>query len=182
MKQFRQRMQAIKDRLKGTAGMTTIEVAIAVIITLMALGGFVDMVSISQKLDTASSVTGYVGRVAANQGGISTAPTEHHVGNYVDSEQLYREVKTILSNGGISEGDFRLLINGTEIKPETAMTPLEFGERMKIELKVKYEWDLISQFVPLKTGGEQVSSREVISSFKVRDQDVMESEYGTPAS
>lgn len=172
-----QLLQMLKERMKNKAGMTTFEVGISVIIVLMALAGFVDMVNNSQKMDTASSVTGYVGRVVGNQGGISTAPTEHHVGNYVTSAQLYREVQIILANGGIPEEDFKLLINGTEIKPETAMAPLEFGTRMKVELQVSYSWALISQLVPGTMEGNQVSSREVISSFKVRDQDI-NTEYG----
>jgi hypothetical protein len=50
---------------------------------------------------------------------------------------------------------------------------------MKVELKVAYRWDMISQLVPGDMEGEKVSSREVISSFKVRQGNI-ESEYGAP--
>lgn len=176
MKHF---FRQLKERLANKAGMTTLEVAISVIIVLMALGGFVDMVNTSQKLDTASSVTGYVGRVVANQGGVRTAPTVHHVGNYVTSDQLYREVSMILKNGGVPEEDFKLLINNKVIKPGTNIPLQDFGKRMKVELKVAYRWDMISQLVPGDMEGEKVSSREVISSFKVRQGNI-ESEYGAP--
>lgn len=159
----------LRKKIVEQAGMTSLEVGITVLIVLMALGGFVDMVNNSQKLDTASSVTGYVGRVVANQGGIRTAPTEHHVGNYVTSQQLYREVQMILQNGGIPEEDFTLLINDREIKSDTNMPLLDFGERMKVELKVRYGWDMIAMMNPVNLDSEKVSSREVISSFKVRD-------------
>lgn len=173
MKRF---FKAIGKKLKEKAGMTSIEVGIVVLIALMALGGFVDMVNNSQKLDTASSVTGYVGRVVANQGGIRTAPTEHHVGNYVTSQQLYREVQMILQNGGIPEEDFTLLINNQEIKSDSNMRTLDFGERMNIELKVRYGWDMIAMMNPGDFASEKVSSRVVTSSFKVRDGG-MKSEY-----
>lgn len=173
MKHFAKR---IGKKLREKAGMTSIEVGIVVLIALLALGGFVDMVNNSQKLDTASSVTGYVGRVVANQGGIRTSPTEHHVGNYVTSQQLYREVEMILANGGIPEEDFKLLINSREIGSDTNLALLDFGERMNIELRVTYGWDMISMMNNLDMRGEKVSSREVVSSFKVRDGG-MESGY-----
>lgn len=169
---------AIQKKLKQREGMTTIEVAISILIVLLALGGFVDMVTNSQKFDTASSVTGYVGRVVGNQGGVNTTAPEQFSGNYVTSPQLYREVTMILKNGGIPEEDFRLLVNGREITADTQMSPLTFGERMKVELRVAYQWNHISKVVPTELGGVQVSSREVVSSFKVRGEDI-ETEYGT---
>lgn len=172
-------IQNVKSKLSNKKGMTTIEVAISVMLVVMALAGFVDMVNNSQKLDTASSVTGYVGRVVANQGGIQTTPTEHHVGNYVSSDQMYREVKSILENGGIPEKDFSLTINNLEITPGTDMEVQDFGERMRVELKIHYKWDLMSQMLPGVLDGEQISSRTVISSFKTRTGDI-QSEYGTP--
>lgn len=174
---MKQLFQKMKEKLENKKGMTTLEVAISVIIVVSALAGFVDMVNTSQKIDTASSVTGYVGRVVANQGGVQTAPTAHHVGNYVTSAQLYREVQTILKNGGIAEEDFKLTINAQELNSTTNLPLQSVGDRMKVELTITYGWDLISQVVPGELKGEKVSTREVVSSFKVRDGNI-ETEYG----
>lgn len=162
----------LKERIRNSKGITTIEVAISAMIIIVALAGFVDMVNVSQKMDTASSVNGYIGRVVAAQGGVRVQPTVHHSGNYVTSPQLYREVKTTLENGGFTEEDFKLKINGVEISPTSNVPITSFGERIKIELTVDYRWDLISGALGTDMGSSKTSKREVVSSFKKRSGNI----------
>lgn len=166
-----------KERLTNHKGITTIEIAISAMIIIIALAGFVDMVNVSQKMDTASSVNGYVGRVVAAQGGVQVQPTVHHTGNYVTSPQLYREVKTTLANGGFSEDEFELKVNGRVITPETNVPIVSFGERMDIELSVDYKWELIGGALGTELGSTKTSKREVVSSFKFREGDI-ETDFG----
>ncbi|WP_214688645.1 MULTISPECIES: hypothetical protein [unclassified Exiguobacterium] len=169
MKKFFDRL---KQKLLDNKGLTSIELGLTGLITVYALAGFVDMVNMSQKLDTASSVSGYVGRVVGNQGGVMTQPSTHHLESYVTTPQLYREVKNTLAKGGFAEDDFTLEINGRTISPETSLPIIEFGERIPVTLTVRYEWDYLSDIVPGVVGGEKVSKRQVISSFKVRNGDI----------
>lgn len=159
----------IKEKLGDKKGMTTLEIAISAFIIIVALAGFIDMVKVSQKLDTASSVTGYVGRVVANQGGVRTTAPNHQYGNYVTSEQLYREVKTILENGGVKEADFKLYVDGKRMREGTNIPLKDFGERIPVKLEVTYEWELISSAIGVDMmKNTKESSRTVVSSFKVR--------------
>lgn len=162
----------LKERIQNNKGITTIEIAISAMIIIVALAGFVDMVNVSQKMDTASSVNGYVGRVVASQGGVRVRPTVHHSGNYVTSPQLYREVKTTLENGGFKEEDFKLKINGVEISPTSNVPITSFGDRIKIELTVDYRWELISGALGTDLGSSKTSKREVVSSFKKRNGNI----------
>lgn len=162
----------IKERLHNHEGITTIEIAISAMIILVGLAGFVDMVNMSQKLDTASSVNGYVGRVVANQGGVRAAPTAQHDGNYVSSTQLYREVQTTLANGGIAEKDFVLKVSGKAVKPGTNIPLQEFGTRIPIELTINYEWTLMGNLLPGNIQSKKTSNRVVVSSFKVRKDSI----------
>lgn len=159
----------IKEKLGDKKGMTTLEIAISAFIIIVALTGFIDMVKVSQKLDTASSITGYVGRVVGNQGGVRTTAPKHQYGNYVTSEQLYREVKTILENGGVKESDFKLYVDGKRFKEGTNIALKDFGERIPVKLEVTYEWELISSATGLDMKNTKESSRTVVSSFKVRN-------------
>lgn len=168
MKEFRR----MKKRLFNSKGMTTIEIAISAMIILIGLAGFFDMVNMSQKLDTASSVTGYVGRVVAAQGGVRELPTAQHKGYYVGTNQLYREVKATLAGGGIAEKSFSLRINGNEIKPGTNLQVYTLGERMSIDLTIKYKWSFISGILGSDIESEQSSKKSVVSSFKKRDGDI----------
>lgn len=161
-----------KNRVQNNKGVTTIEIGLSAILIIIALSGFIDMVNMSQKMDTASSVTGYVGRVVGNQGGLMQQPSVHHLDSYVTTPQLYREVQTTLAKGGFTEKDFTLEINGQVVKPDTNVETVSFGERIPIKLTVKYDWELMSMTVPGTIGGTKTSKREVVSSFKIREGDI----------
>lgn len=165
MKQF---FRTIKEKLTNKKGMTSLEIGLSAFIIIIALTGFIDMVKISQKLDTASSITGYVGRVVANQGGIRTAPPAHIYGNYVTSDQLYGEVTNILANGGVEEADFKLFVDGKRIQPGTNIPLRDAGERIPVKLEVTYNWDLMSTALHVDMEKTKESNRTVVSSYKVR--------------
>lgn len=173
MKEYTCRM---KKRLFNSKGITTIEIAISAMIIIIGLAGFLDMVNMSQKLDTTSSVTGYVGRVVAGQGGITETVNTSNNGYYVTTTQLYREVKETLAGGGISEEDFTLRINGVVIKPGVNINPPVIKEpnrpqtkEMNINLNVDYKWNFISGVLGTELKSKQSSKKTVISTFKIRE-------------
>lgn len=172
---FQRMKKVLKEQRQK--GMTTIEIVISVIIILMTLCGFIDMILNSQKMDTASTVTNYVSRVVASQGGIQTKATSQHLQGYVTSAELCDQVQRMLKKSEIKSNEYVLKIDGKTITPSTNLALKDFGERINVDLSVQYHWKFLHQIVPVSLDHEKTSHREVVSAFKTRNGSIS-TQYG----
>lgn len=165
----------IKNILKSKKGLNTIETAILSIIILMCIGGMIDLNSIIKKFNATSSTTSYISRTIAKQGGVRMNKPQSFNGDYVTSQELYRDVKSALNKAGIEDSNFTVTINGYNLQPNSNLPIVTHGNNMKVELKIKYNWNFIRQF----TGGkdfQKTSNRIVMSTYKDRNSDNIGSE------
>lgn len=162
------KMKNSMEKVKRKKGMASIEIAISFIIIVFVFCGLTDMIRNTQKLDTASSVGAYVARAIGNQGGVKPTQEPQHLGNYVTTGELVRNVGQMMNASGIKDNKWELYINGQKMDYTTAIGDYDFGERMNIEVKVTYDWALMSQVSPVPLEATKSSNRTVVSGFKKR--------------
>lgn len=169
-------MKKVRNRIKNKHGMTTIEIAICALIFIVAISGFVDLTQVLNKLNTISQTNSYIARTISKQGGVRTRNIDNFAGEYVTTQELYRNVETSLTRSGIPHNNWELYIDEYKIKPETNTPIRNYGETINIRLDVKYNWTLISNFIPGKITQTKKSYRNVVSTYKIRNES-MNSEY-----
>lgn len=171
----------MRKRLKNRKGIGSIEIVISSLIIIMIIAGIIDMVQVLQKIDTASQTTGYIARTIQKQGGVQTYRIENYHGKYTTTPILYNNVKEMLASNGIPEEDWRLYIamgeHVYEVTPSTSIPLADYGQRMRVVLEVDYRWNLLSHMIPVDLKGTKDSVREVLSVYKVRNRDQIESEF-----
>ena len=163
-------LQKIIRKIKNTKGFTSIEVAISVIILLIVISGFTDLTTILKKQTTLSSANTYVARTVGLQGGVRINEPQQFEGyNYVSSQKLYKNLNTMFKDSGVSENDWVCEINGYKLTPTLNMPLIDFGDKLRIKMKVKYTWGLVSNFIPGRINGVRESERIITSSYKIRN-------------
>lgn len=149
--------------------MTSLEIAISVLVIVVAIAGLVDLTTILQRTNTVSMNTAYISRVVGSQGGVRTSKIENFAGNYVDSNELYRNVKKSMSSSGIPEDEWEVKIDGRTLTPITNIPLRDYGSKITIETSVDYKWTLTSNVVPGQISGVHTSDNEVYTTHKIRD-------------
>jgi len=170
----------LKAKLKEKKGIGSIEIVICSLIIIMMIGGLVDMIQITQKLDTVGQTTGYVARTIQKQGGVQTMKIPNFHGKYTTTPVLYENVKEMMAANGIPEEDWKLSVSvGNQIYPITPSTSVpivDYGHRMKVILEVKYRWTVLSNMIPVGLEATKDSIREVLSGYQIRDGEGMGSD------
>lgn len=168
------------ERWKNKKGFGSIEIVISCLIIIMILAGLVDMISINQRLDTASQTTGYVARTIQKQGGVQTSRIDNFHGKYTTTPVLYNNVKDMMAANSIPEEDWRLTIEIDDqsypITPSTSIPLVDYGNRMRVVLEVDYRWTILSTMVPINLEATKQSVREVLSGYQIRDRGQMETD------
>lgn len=171
----------IKHKWKERKGFGSIEIVISSMIVLMMIAGLIDVILITQRLDTASQATGYVSRIVQKQGGVQTHRISNFNGKYTNSSVLYSNVKDMMEANGISEDEWELRVilnSGSKyvITPSTNVPIVDYGKRIRVDLAVDYKWKMLSAMIPGDLSGNRSSIREVLSGYQIRDGKGMETE------
>lgn len=170
----------LKDKWKNKKGFGSIEIVISSLIVIMVVAGLVDTIQITQRLDTTSQAVGYVARVVQKQGGVQTKEIANYSGKYTTTSVLYNNVKSMMEANNIKDTEWNLYLkNGdtqTEITKKTNFPIINYGKRITVTLKVKYNWNTLSIVLPGVMGGTRESSRQVLSGYQIRDDAKMQTE------
>lgn len=156
--------------LKSKKGFSSIEIAIGAMVFLIAVCGLVDLTSVLRKLNTMSVQSSYIARTVGRQGGIRpSTPTNYDAGDYVTSSELYNNVKKSFNMSGVPDTMWTATVNGVTLTPTTSLPIITYGTDIPIKITIKYNWGLISNFIPGKITQSKQSYRTVVSSFKLRN-------------
>lgn len=169
-------MNIIKKILNNKKGLNTIETAIISIIIIMCIAGMIDLNTIIKKFNTTSSTTSYIARTIGKQGGIRTSKPDNFHGDYVTSQKLYQDVKSILNKAGIKDSEFSVTINGYPLHSGTNIPLTTYGTNMTIKLTIQYRWKLVQQFIK-SSSFEKTSNRIVMSTYKERESGSLDSDF-----
>ncbi|MCC0671437.1 MULTISPECIES: hypothetical protein [unclassified Clostridioides] len=164
------------NTLKNNKGFTSLEVAIFSIIFLICIAGIMDFQNMQKKFNSISSTSTYISRVVGHQGGIRTSVPSNYLDSYVTSQKLYQDVKYILGKAGIAEEKWKVYINGYELSPDLYMPIIGRGTNITTQLKFSYDWDFLSQIIPIEKEQTKISMRNTISTFKLRESSNIDTE------
>ena len=162
----------LKSYLTNKRGVASIEIAISAMLFIIAVGAFIDLSAILSKINSISTTNAYVSRVIGAQGGVSTRQPENFKGEYINSKELYQNVKNSLGRSGLKESDWTMYIDGRKLTNNTNVPLKDFGKEITLTLESDLKWDLFSNFIPGEVTNHQTSERTVVSSFKVRTGDI----------
>lgn len=163
-------MNQILKKIKNSKGMTSIEVGISVIILIMVISGFVDLTTILRKQTTLSNASTYVARTVGLQGGVrGTEPEQFEGYSYTNNKELYDNLNTMFKDAGISSNNWTCTINGYKLSSSTNTPLYDFGQDIKINLTIDYDWGLVSNFIPGTLHNHRTSERIITSSYKIRN-------------
>lgn len=162
--------ESINKKKNRKKGMTSLEVVLCVLVTIVAFCGYIDMSNIMNRMNVLSQNTGYVSRVVGKQGGIRRDEIDNFAGTYVTSEHLYRNVKEAMNSAGIPDREWRVYIDNQRLSPVTNIRTKDYGSTVDIRVEVDYEWTLTQNYVPLNLSGTKDSTGSVFTTHKVRDR------------
>ena len=158
----------LKNILKENKGVMVIETAIVSIIIIICICGIVDLNSVMKKHNSISTTATYISRVVSKQGGVRTSPPDGYYSNYVTSQELFNNVQFVLNKAGIKNDDWDVYINDYKLSPNSYLPVFSRGESIKVSLKAKYKWSIVSQLTPIRLEQSKTANRNVVSTFKNR--------------
>lgn len=179
-KHLKNKFRKSKCILKNKKGFGSLEIIISSFIIVMIIAGLIDMIQITQRIDTTSQAISYVSRVIQKQGGVRVNEPENFNGEYTNSATLYNNIKDIMAANGIIEENWELEIKTNSTKENltssTNFPLVDYGNRITITLEVNYHWYTLSTMFPGDIGGYKPSSRQVLSGYAIRSNSGMSTE------
>lgn len=171
---FRNVISNVFSKIKNKKGASSIEIAIGTIIFIIAVCGFVDLTVILKKINTISTTTTTISRILGQQGGVASKAPNGYAGKYITSPELYNSIYESFHSSGINDKDWNIYINnvefvGTKNGSVQKFGTYDYGKPIKVEVKVKYDWTLLSNFIPGKITQSKSSTRNTVSSFSIRN-------------
>lgn len=167
--------RCIKNILGNRKGYISIETVIGSLIFLAVICCIVDLAIISWKFNFISQTNTYIARTIESQSGIKTKAPNGFPGKdkaYVTSTELYNNLIKDFGAAGFDNKNWEVLIDGKKL---TANSNFEFKDPNKIinvEIRAKYKWTLISNFIPGNLEKKIASKRSVYGDFRYRQGDV----------
>lgn len=161
------------QNIKEEVGSISLEVAICSLLFIVCVAGFTDLTVILRKINTISVQSNYIARTVGRQGGIrNSCPDGYVAEDYVSSSQLYENVKKSFAMSGITEDQWSVKIDGRDFKSNTNLPIKTYGTDIPVTVSIKYDWTLLSNFIPGTITQTKDSNRIIVSSFKQRDGDI----------
>ena len=158
--------------IKNKKGISSLQTAIGVFAILICLCAFMDLSTNMYKFNALSTTATYVTRIVEKQGGITTTPPSSYRGEFASTASVYNDVKAIMNNAGIKDGQWDVYVNGTKLNGGNSSSTKYYGENVKVEVRVRYGWNMVKNFFKLNQEYEKVAVRETKSSLIKRTSNV----------
>lgn len=158
-----------KKETLNKKGVTSIEIVVSVLIIVIVVCGFVDLTGILSRTNTMAMNTAYISRVVGSQGGVQTSQISNFSGRYVNSNELYNNVKRSMNSSGIEDDEWEVKIDGVRLTPTTNLRVVDYGSRLPVEVTIGYQWYLTRNYLPGEMKGTKTSKSNVSTTFKIRD-------------
>ena len=177
----------LKDKLTEKKGINSLQIAIGTLIISLIFAVMTDLVHVSNRMQSISSIMSYVSKVVSNQGCLTNNPESAYVdalGNklyeidyiknkkYVSASDLYNAVLNIMNSDGIPTSDWKITVGGQTLSPSMKTKLYDFRERIPITVEISYSWKTIANMLPIDSSvlsGKFTSGQEVVSTYKIRD-------------
>lgn len=178
----------IKEHIKNnTKGLSSIELTIGILITIVLFAGFLDFIIISNKMQALSTANTYLSRVISNQGCVAQNSSncvirgtneggydESYIKNktFVKSSEIYNQVDRIMKSEGIPTSDWTVTIDGLTLTPSTQTRLFNFREIINIKIEVKYKWSNLSNLLLVNLPTQKFTSNQrIVSTYQLRNKD-----------
>lgn len=163
--------KSLKKATKDKRGSMAIEMMIGMITFIIVLCFLVDLLMLGWKFAVISQTNSYVTRTAGLQGGImASAPNGFPGGDtaYISSSEMRADIEKSFSGAKIDASKYSVIVNGADLSKGGSTGEVDYREPIDTSIQVKYEWELISNFIPGKLGQTLSSKRSAVSEFKYR--------------
>lgn len=159
--------------LKNKKGLSAIQTGIGTIIILMCICAFVDLSTNMYKFNALSSTATYITRIVEKQGGIAQTPPSSLKGEFVPTYELYNDVKKIMNNAGIADDKWEVYVNGTKLIGGSGNGRIKYyDEDITVEVKIRYDWGLVKNFVGFNKEYEKSVTRHSKSTLIKRETNI----------
>ncbi len=163
-------MIAKLNRLKEKRGSMAIEIIIGCFIFLIVLCFLMDLTVLAWRYNVVSQTNTYLARTVGIQGGISPIMPMGFPGNnssYITTAEALAAIQENFSRAGIQTGQYTVKVNGIELRSGTTIA-VDYRDYLTTEIETRYEWTMISNFIPGVVRNDMRSKRSVMSEFKYR--------------
>lgn len=153
-------MEKLVKNKKGDF-MTSIQWAIGIIMLLYAIGFFLDITLIGQKMYATTAANNQLCRIASVQGGVLGAAPQGYPDNYVSSGDMNSYLQRALGNIQITNYEAR--INGAGIPS----AEIPYRGNVDTTITIHYDWNFMNRMLPGNwTNKTFTSYRSGISEWK----------------
>lgn len=155
----RQRLKGLK---KDKKGVMAIEIVIGMFMFLMILSFMTDVALLTWKFGVVSQTNSHVARTVGVQGGLLNSTPNNYPGGstaYISRGEMNDYIEKNFKMAGIHDGEYSYSLSDYQA---------DYGEMITTTVKVDYEWDLLSNFLPGNLEQDITSKRTVMSEFKYR--------------
>lgn len=152
----------LKGFKKNKKGVMAIEIVIGMFMFLMVLSFMTDVALLTWKFNVVAQTNSYLARTVGIQGGLlNSTPINYPGGDsaYLTYSEMSAKIEGNFKKAGIKPGEYAFSLSNTKA---------DYGEMITTEVKAKYKWTLISNFIPGDVTNDVTSKRTVMSEFKYR--------------
>lgn len=171
-------LKKLKENKKGSLA---IEIVTGMLMMLLIVSFLMDILTLTWRFHVVSTDNYYLARTASVQGGIETLAPDGYQGainkgrDPKDAYDIATEVRTKIdndfSNAGIASGDYEIYVNGINITRTGGTGEIDYLKPIETEIRVKYKWSMVSNFIPGQIDNWLSSKRSSKSEFKHRYDD-----------
>ena len=176
-------LKKIKKTTKSKKGVSSIELVIGTLISIVVFAGYLDLLVISNRMQAMSTSMTYLTRTISNQGCLANNPEStcriNGAGGYnrdyiknkkfITSAQIYKQIEDIMNTENIPKADWRVTVNGVLLTQNTTTKLFDFGEEIEIDIRIKARWTNVSNFLLIKLPDTEFrSNQKTLSLYKYR--------------
>lgn len=178
-------LKRIKNTIKSKKGLSAIELVIGTLASIVIFAGYLDFLTISNRMQAMSTSMTYLTRTISNQGCLANEPEKtcliNDVGGYdtdyiknkkfVTSKEIFEQIETIMKSETIPNSDWEVLINGKKLTRNTQTRLFNFGDEITIDIIIKYQWKNVSNFLLINIPEQEFHSNQTTRSlYQFRNQ------------
>lgn len=139
-----------------------LEIVIGMFMFLMILSFMTDVALLTWKFGVVSQTNSHIARTVGVQGGLLNSTPDNYPGGsnaYISKAEMDDYIKKNFQMAGIHDGEYTYSLSNYQA---------DYGEMITTTVNVKYEWELLSNFLPGSLKQDITSKRTAMSEFKYR--------------
>lgn len=181
----------LKDFVSDKEGFACIDAVPAILALIIALAAFLDIFLILKKINVISSTATYIARTIGPQGGALNVAPDYYPGcrpsdnrattcTYTNMNTLKENVHDMLKAVSLTDDEYNVTITAKDEDGNVLKTydfdsstgngiNIDYGNYLEVKLTINYEWKYMSTLLGLNPVYNKSSVRNVLSTFKIRE-------------